>query len=170
MSKIKYGKSLFKGGAASLNSEHSNVRYASGSQASVEFSNAKPFEEIPQPPTVPFLGHANYFMGKIILTFLFTGIVIFKLLPDKRMSLDSFEHFHNPWREKYGNLIRMRLPFQRPMLLSYDPDDFKTVYSSDGKYPINPTFENMGYFRKNFKKDKFPKSGKFVPENIERQR
>ena len=80
-------------------------------------------------------------------------------LTDKRLQENAMKHFHIPWKEKYGDIIKLKIPFQKPMLFLYNADDIQMIYKLDGKHPFIPSFEALRYFRKNHKKDLFPISG-----------
>lgn len=60
-------------------------------------------------------------------------------------------------REKYGNIVRLQLG--QDAVLVFDPDDIRTMYKCEGRYPSRPTFEAL----KKYRQEKFACVG-LVPE------
>ena len=45
------------------------------------------------------------------------------------------------------------------MVMLFKPEDIKTMYSSDGRIPMLPGFDNFEYSRNVSMKDRFPSAG-----------
>ena len=61
--------------------------------------------------------------------------------------------------DKYGNILKLSFPGQPPIVLTIDPEDIKTVYAADGKYPIAPFLDIFRAYRKGIRSDLYPNSG-----------
>ena len=61
-------------------------------------------------------------------------------------------------QQKYGNLVRLDIPGSVPLVLVFNPEDVEKVYKNDGKYPFQPGFEAIGWYRRT-RKDLYKGNG-----------
>ena len=59
---------------------------------------------------------------------------------------------------EHGDLIRMHAPGKGNFLIALDPEDVCEVYKNNGKFPFQPGFETIGYYRKQ-RKDLYTENG-----------
>lgn len=50
-------------------------------------------------------------------------------------------------QKQYGDIIKLKMGSQ-DMLLVFNPDDIRTMFQHEGKYPKRPTFEALKEYRK----------------------
>ena len=110
--------------------------------ASVEhFEAAKPFSAIPQPSGGwPILGHLPHMTKKET---------------QQRMHL-AF----NDMRKECGDTFRLNIPGEKHgLVILFDAEDVKTLYSNDGRVPQIPGFDMFEFIRKNAMKDRYINAG-----------
>lgn len=124
---------------------HRLTRYWSSNTASndSEWKNAKPYSEIPGPSTFglirAFAPGGKYY--NLNATDLMT-----KVLDD------------------YGEIAKLPgFSGKRDMVFLFDPNDFETVFRTEGKYPVRRGLETLEYFRGVYRKDWFEKGAGLVP-------
>lgn len=49
--------------------------------------------------------------------------------------------------KQYGDVVRLQMGSQN-MILLFNPDDIRTMFQHEGKYPLRPTFEALIAVRK----------------------
>ena len=84
----------------------------------------KSIDDIPSPPGQPLLGH----MG-----------LMFK-------NVKSQHKFHEELRKQYGNIVLLSIPGTKVVCI-YGPEEGKTMYANEGKYPVIGGFEVSEFFR-----------------------
>ncbi|CAC5408175.1 unnamed protein product [Mytilus coruscus] len=96
-----------------------------------ETEHVKSFEDIPGPPSLPFVGAlVNHFP---------CGAFHGKTPPQ----------IYEMCRQKYGDIYKERI-FHFSFVHVFDPDDFETVFRADGKYPIREAFMTLTHFNRKY--------------------
>jgi hypothetical protein len=114
--------------------------------AAIEYKNAKPFEKIPGPRS---------FFDMMRLFALPGGKFYNKPLGDMLQLL----------RKEYGDICYFPgLLGQKPMVMTYKPEDAEKVYRAEGRYPYRRPLESFVYYRRNFRQDIFKTSGGLTVE------
>ena len=93
-------------------------------QEDVKHQIIKQLEDIPSPPKHPLFGHL--------------GLI--------SKHLKSQHKLHEELRKKYGNIVLISLPGTK-MVAVYGPEEGKSMYANEGKYPIIGGFEIAEFFR-----------------------
>lgn len=107
------------------------------SSEAVEWENAKPYEEIP--------GMKNAFD---IIRFMGPGGKYKDLPLDKLVT--SF-------RQDFGTIAKFPgFLGQRPMVMTFLPEDIETVLRTEGKFPFRRPLDSIEYFRKQHRPDLYP--------------
>lgn len=57
--------------------------------------------------------------------------------------LDAFCDLH----KNYGSIVKLNMPGKQSVLV-FDPDDIRTLFLHEGKYPHRPTFDALKAYRK----------------------
>ncbi|XP_055691191.1 uncharacterized protein LOC129794464 [Lutzomyia longipalpis] len=105
---------------------------------------AKPYESIPGPTTYG-----------LIRGFLAGG----------QYSGVSMSEVHKKMRNLYGPIYRLKGTFGKgDIVLVFDPKDFEVVYRTEGTFPIRRGLDSLTYYRKVYRKDKYPISHGLVIE------
>uniref|UniRef100_A0A1B0CKT8 Cytochrome n=1 Tax=Lutzomyia longipalpis TaxID=7200 RepID=A0A1B0CKT8_LUTLO len=105
---------------------------------------AKPYESIPGPTTY-----------ELIRGFLAGG----------QYSGVSMSEVHKKMRNLYGPIYRLKGTFGKgDIVLVFDPKDFEVVYRTEGTFPIRRGLDSLTYYRKVYRKDKYPISHGLVIE------
>ena len=121
--KCKYQSTLSTSTAPNSTTDSSPDADAAFGFTPQELENAKPFHEIPSPPSVPFFG--NLFSFKP-----FTNVNAL----DRKQSCRVFE-------DRFGPIFRLSLPFIpafKDVVEIIDPADFEIIFRNEGKYPTRP--------------------------------
>ena len=101
--------------------------------------NTKSLAEMPSPPAWPIVGHLPIMIKK-----------------ENQLRMDKlFERL----REEYGDIYKMSLPGQGPLVVVFRPEDIKTLYTSDGKTPHMASFDMFEFIRKTTMKDRYTTAG-----------
>ncbi|KAK4037016.1 hypothetical protein OUZ56_029060 [Daphnia magna] len=103
----------------------------------------KRYEEIPGPQPLPLVGNA----------LLFSPLGPYNI---PRL-LDGFADLHR----QYGEIVKLKMG-NTPSVLLFNPNDIKTMFDHEGKYPQRPTFDAL----KDYRKRKYQTVG-IVPDNGE---
>lgn len=103
----------------------------------VEWKNAKPYEAIPGPKNafdiIRMMGPGGRYRG-LPLDVLFAK-----------------------FREDFGTIVNFpSFLGQRPMVITFLPEDIETVLRNEGKFPSRRPFESIAYFRKTHRPDLYP--------------
>ncbi|XP_055693247.1 probable cytochrome P450 12b2, mitochondrial [Lutzomyia longipalpis] len=105
---------------------------------------AKPYESIPGPTTYG-----------LIRGFLAGG----------QYSGVPMSEVHKSMRNHYGPIYRLKGTFgKRDIVAVFDPKDFEVVYRTEGTFPIRRGLDSLTYYRKEYRKDKYPISLGLVSE------
>ncbi|KAI5634846.1 cytochrome p450 domain-containing protein [Phthorimaea operculella] len=118
-----------------LNAINQNfVRNVTSTSASVNVNDAelKSWEEIPAPPSLPFIGQLHHFLPGGSLSDI-------KTLADKLYKM-------------YGPICRVSPGLGKPMIFLHDPEAVATVLRGENWSPIRPGFESIEYYRKHYNK------------------
>ena len=78
---------------------------------------------------------------------------------DKNFKTHQADVYHRLHRE-HGDIIRLGFMGQPPVVMPFNPEDVKTVYKADGKYPFQPGFDIFRYYRKHMRSDLYPDIGR----------
>ncbi|XP_022250534.1 cytochrome P450 302a1, mitochondrial-like [Limulus polyphemus] len=100
-----------------------NSTSSSSKECSSEFVNAKHFDSIPCPRSLPVVGHLYLF---------------------SRWGPYSFERLYDAYEDlnrKYGSIVRLDLGVC--FLALFDPEDIKVMFRHEGRYPTRPVFEAL---------------------------
>lgn len=84
----------------------------------VSWEDAKPFEEIPGPMSLPLVGCLHHYLPYI--------------------GQYSFSRLHHAGRlklQQFGPIVRERFPGNVSVLYLFDPEDIETMYAKEGRYP-----------------------------------
>lgn len=94
-------------------------------------SQIKQFDDIPGPPSVPVLG----------------GLV--NHLPFGKFHGKTPIDIYKECRSSYGNIYKEKI-LHFTFVHIFDPNDFETVFRSDGKYPIREAFLTLAHYNKKY--------------------
>lgn len=107
------------------------------SSQTVDWENAKPFEEIPGPK--------NSFQ---FLKMMIPGGKYHKLPLDKLVSA---------FRDDYGTLTRFPgFLGLKPMMITFLAEDIETMHRQEGKFPQRRVLDSIAFFRKQHRPDMYP--------------
>ena len=95
-------------------------------------AEAKPFNEIPGPHRLPFVGSA------------------LAVLSELRKNKPLYQ-LQEEWMMKYGTVYRMKIPSIPEMVMIYDPKDVEMMFRAEGKYPSRIPFQAIRQARKELK-------------------
>ena len=104
----------------SNNFQHRSIQ----TQECLETQDVKSIDEIPSPPKQLLLGHL--------------GLI--------SKNAKCQHKFHEDLRKQYGNIISLSIPGMK-MVAVYGPEEGKSMYANEGKYPIIGGFEVSEFFR-----------------------
>ncbi|XP_006812664.1 putative cytochrome P450 301a1, mitochondrial [Saccoglossus kowalevskii] len=97
----------------------------------IDFANAKPFNEIPGPRSIPVLGTSYEYLP--------FGPYSLHALQDAL--LDKYRKYGNIWRETFASIPAVNIIL---------PDDIETLFKSDGSTPIRLAIEPLKLVRERF--------------------
>ena len=97
----------------------------------------KQVKDMPAPPQWPFVAHLPLMMKKNVH-------ILFSEL-----------------RDELGDTYRITVPGKGDMVVVNNPEDIKTLYNSDGKIPINDSYDVLAYIKEKAMKDRFVSPGLF---------
>lgn len=67
-------------------------------------------------------------------------------------------------RDDYGDILRMpTILGSNPIVMSYNPKDFETVYRNEGIWPERPGNDTLRYHREKFREDFYKGVGGLIP-------
>lgn len=93
-------------------------------------SKAKPFHQIPGPkPSLPFIG----------TSWQYTRWGRYNLYQLHEASTDKYY--------RYGDLMKEEYQWRRPVVHSFNPDDFQVIFHSQGRWPVRPPIEFVCKYR-----------------------
>lgn len=93
-------------------------------QKNVSWENAKPVSEIPSPPKLPLIGHANL------------------MLKNK----NQMHVLHDELRQKYGNIVKFSM-IGRDVIYIYGPEETRVLYANEGPNPVALGMKQMEFHR-----------------------
>ena len=73
---------------------------------------------------------------------------IFSLIGDKTQVVKNFQSL---W-DRFGNIVKLELPFRQPVVLIFDPDFCEEVYKNAGNKPVRPGLDAFRYVRERNKR------------------
>lgn len=115
---------------------HSRARLFS-SQVDVDWESAKPYDTIPGPKN--------------------TWELLRLLGPGGRYQNLPMNKLLECYRKDFGTLARFPgVLGQRPMIMTFLPEDVEKVLRTEGKFPFRRPFDSMVYFRKKLRPDLYP--------------
>ncbi|KAJ4434894.1 hypothetical protein ANN_23465 [Periplaneta americana] len=104
-----------------------------------EWDDAKPYEDIPGPKSLPILGNTWRFIPKIGDL---NGMGFVELA----------QYFH----KTYGNIAKLSgVPGKSDMVFIFDPDDIEKVFRNEGPWPIRDVVQGAVHYRNVTRKDIF---------------
>jgi cytochrome P450 family 12 len=107
-----------------------------------EYSDAKPFEDIPGPSKFDMLRG---------------------FLPGGKFHNKSIVDVSSDLRSQFGDFYRMPgILGQTPTLTMFDPNDIEFILRNEGAYPYRRGMMTMQYFRKNVRSDVYSVGGLIV--------
>uniref|UniRef100_A0A1L8E4J3 Putative cytochrome n=1 Tax=Nyssomyia neivai TaxID=330878 RepID=A0A1L8E4J3_9DIPT len=75
---------------------------------------------------------------------------------------------HRSMRNTYGPIYKLRGSFgKRDIIAVFDPKDFEVVYRTEGTFPMRRGLDSITYYRRVYRKDKYPISLGLVSEQGE---
>lgn len=70
----------------------------------------------------------------------------------------DFDQIIKYQREEYGDLFKLPALFGGvEFIASHNPNDFQTVFRTEGQWPERTTFQTLAYFRKKVRPDIYGK-------------
>ncbi|XP_055698585.1 probable cytochrome P450 12a4, mitochondrial [Phlebotomus papatasi] len=100
----------------------------------VDTVNVKPYNEIPGPSAFELVKSSS--------------------LPGGKYYKKDFVDFLSAFRQEYGDISKIPGVFgKNDIILVYDPEDFKTVFQTQGQYPIRRGIETIHHYRTKVRKD-----------------
>lgn len=109
----------------------------------VEWKKAKAYSEIPGPSTF--------------------GLIRAFAPGGKYHNLNSMDLMTRLLND-YGEIAKLPgFSGKRDMVFLFDPNDFETIFRTEGKYPVRRGLDTLEYFRGTYRKDWFEKSAGLVP-------
>lgn len=90
----------------------------------------KSFDEVPGPPSFPFLGNM-------------LGIRNPEHGMDPKYSIKTMKHLNSV----HGSMVRIQVPLRAPMIFLYDPALVEKVYRSVGPQPMRPGFDSLDFIQ-----------------------
>ena len=110
---------------------------SSSAQESLEWKNAKPYEDIPGFQNAFQIAKAMGPGGK------------YQNLPLNKLT-DTF-------KEDFGTIAKFPgFLGQRPMVMTFLPEDVEKVYRMEGKFPNRRALDSIAYFRGKYRPDLYP--------------
>uniref|UniRef100_A0A1B0CC91 Cytochrome n=1 Tax=Lutzomyia longipalpis TaxID=7200 RepID=A0A1B0CC91_LUTLO len=80
--------------------------------------------------------------------------LITRHLPGGKYYKKGLVSFVNSFRDEYGNISKIPGVFGKSdIVLVYDPEDFKTVFQTQGSFPIRKGIDTMIHYRQEIRKD-----------------
>ncbi|EFN67753.1 Probable cytochrome P450 301a1, mitochondrial [Camponotus floridanus] len=112
---------------------------ASSSQAFASPSHIKPYDKVPGPRPIPFLGNA------------------WRLLPlIGQYQISDVAKISQLFYEEYGKIVRLSGLIGRPdLLFVYDADEIEKVYRQEGPTPFRPSMPCLVHYKSVVRKDFF---------------
>lgn len=111
---------------------------------SVEWENARPFEEIPGPTIMQ---------------------LITRNLPGGRYFKKKLFEMHTLVKEEYGVLTKFPGMFGRkPILITFDQNDIEKVFRTEGIQPVRNGLDTLVYYRKEYRKEQFGGNSGLITE------
>lgn len=96
----------------------------------MEIDDARPFEDIPGPRSLPIIGTLYLYLP-------FIG----------KYSLNRLHHTGIKKLQEFGPIVRERLVGNVTLLLLFDPQDIETMYSVEGRYPMRRSHTALEKYR-----------------------
>ncbi|XP_059615388.1 probable cytochrome P450 12b2, mitochondrial [Phlebotomus argentipes] len=108
-------------------------QYAAATAATLEVDSIRQYDEIPGPSRINF---------------------VTSFMPGGKFYKKDFFDFLAAVRHEYGDISKLPGIFgRRDAILVYDPEAYKTVFQTQGAYPIRRGLDTMVYYRSVHKKD-----------------
>lgn len=105
-------------------------------QVNVELKDAKPYESIPGPKVLQFLR---------------------MMAPGGRYHKLELNEIVETFRKDYGNIAKFPgFMGQRPMVMTFLPEEIEKVHRSEGKYPNRRPLDSFRYYREVHKPELYP--------------
>lgn len=112
-----------------------------------EYQKAIPFEKMPRPKALPFIGVAHHFMPG--------GQFFNKNMKEMQMQL----------KDAYGDVVFFKGTFGQPdFVFLFNVKDHEMIFRTEGKWPIRQVFEVLDAFRANERPDLFQGIGGLLQE------
>ncbi|XP_055709202.1 probable cytochrome P450 12b2, mitochondrial [Phlebotomus papatasi] len=94
--------------------------------------------------------------------------LIRSFLPKGRFHSIPFPEVHRQLEKEYGPIYKFIGTFgKRDIVVVTDPKDFEIVYRTEGSFPLRRAMECLSYYRKEYRKEKYPVSYGLVTEQGE---
>uniref|UniRef100_A0A1S4JS48 Uncharacterized protein n=1 Tax=Culex quinquefasciatus TaxID=7176 RepID=A0A1S4JS48_CULQU len=123
------------------------VSSTSEGHGEVEYANALPYSKIPRPSFLQMM----------------VGFA-----PGGRYNNLTFPDLHRSFRRDYGDIMVMPGQFGRKdMVMTFQPDDFKKLFRTEGQWPNGITLDTFVHYRKNVRPEVFKGMGGLVNEQGE---
>ncbi|EFA02807.1 cytochrome P450 301B1 [Tribolium castaneum] len=104
-----------------------------------EWADAVPYEEVPGPKPLPFLGNTWRFIP-------FIG----------DFQIEHIDKVSKKLYEKYGKIVKMQGLLGRPdMLFLFDPDEIEKVFRQEDTLPYRPSMPSLNYYKHVHRKEFF---------------
>ena len=89
-----------------------------------------PYNTIPGPKAYPIIGALHNYFGK-----------------NKKYDLNRLHRNGLSKYKEYGPIVKETFPFGRDLVWLFDPEDIKTMFSSEGKYPMRRSHLALEHYR-----------------------
>ncbi|XP_044254764.1 probable cytochrome P450 49a1 isoform X3 [Tribolium madens] len=104
-----------------------------------EWINAVPYDEVPGPKPLPFLGNTWRFIPYI-----------------GDFQIEHIDKVSKKLYEKYGKIVKMQGLLGRPdMLFLFDPDEIEKVFRQEDTLPFRPSMPSLDYYKHVYRKEFF---------------
>lgn len=134
----------------------------------VSWEKAQPYNKIPGPKGLPFVGIGHFFLpGGWFKFIIFCFILVYfhlNLVLGKYYG-KNLPQLHKLINEEFGDIVMIpAMMGRRDMVSIYDPNDIEMVYRTEGQWPHRRGMDTFEYFRLKMRPDVFKGIGGLLTE------
>ncbi|KAJ8912891.1 hypothetical protein NQ315_011214 [Exocentrus adspersus] len=112
-------------------------------KSGADFGKVTPYESVPGPKPLPFLGNTWRFIPYI-----------------GDFQIEHIDKISENLFLKYGKIVKMEGLLGRPdMLFLFDPNDIEQVFRQEDFLPFRPSMPSLNYYKHVYRKDFFGEHG-----------